>query len=393
MNRRNLEFIQVLLIIVSMTFAVRASNNMIGTTIPLLSKFYFHFTQTQVGFLSGLMSLGTFVTSGIVNARLRSHVRRKVFVISSVAYAVILPSFYLVNSTTIWIVSLLAGLSLGSIMPNIINSAGLLEDRRARERLLSIYTLALSASLVAGPALESAVLRFYPVPFTFLFFAPLGIVAGVLSLFIRFPEERNTSARVNVVRNPGFITAVINILAYNVPFSVILSFGGIYAVQQLHVSYAEVEGLFSLFFATSFLARIYLSIRPPDSVRAHAVLAISMTGLGLLLLVLSGNVLLFTLALLILGFPHGLTYPLSIISISRTFKPEERNPANSQFFATMMVIGVVTPSVAGLVADVVGLRTLFGALIPIVVVLLLLLNRYVRVVDEVTKVEKVAKTP
>lgn len=277
MDRSKLMFIQMLTVIVSMTFAIRASNNMIATTLPLFSKYYFHFTQSEVGILSALLSLGTFITSGIINSRLQSNTRRRFFIISSVAYAIILPLFYFTNSLTIWIVSLLAGLSLGSIMPNIITYAGLLDDRKARERLLSIYTLALSASLVAGPAIETAVLTHFTIPYVFLFFEPFAILSAILSFFIKFPEENSKSARVSVFNNPGFKTAVINILTYNIPFSVILTFGGIYAVDYLHVSFAEVTALFSLFFTTSFLARIYLSIRPPQSVRLHAIAAISMT--------------------------------------------------------------------------------------------------------------------
>ncbi|ARM75076.1 MFS transporter [Acidianus manzaensis] len=385
MNRKNLQFIQILLVIVSMTFAIRASNNMIMTTIPLLSKYYFHFTQTEVGIISGALSLGTFISSGIINSKLKSNSRRKLFISSSIGYAIILPIFYFVNSDTIWLVSILAGITLGAIMPNIINSAGLLEDRKARERLLSIYTLALSASLVAGPAIETAILSFYPIPFVFLFFAPLGIAAAILSFFIKFPEEKKegNATKIKVFENPGFKTAVINILAYNIPFSVILAFGGIYAVEYLHVSYAGATGLLSTFFVTSFLARIYLSIKPPNSVRLHAYTAISMTVLGLLLILLSSNIYLFIVALLILGFPHGLTYPLSIISISRTFKQEERNPANSQFFAIMMIIGVVTPTLAGFVANAIGLKDLFGVLIPIVLLLLAMLSKYVKYVDDV----------
>ncbi len=382
------QFLQVLLVIVTMTFAVRASNNMVSTTVPLLARYYFHFTQTEIGLISAVFSLGTFVTSGLLNSKLPSPTRRKVFIASSIAYAVVLPLYYLVGPLTLWLLTGVAGLTLGSVMPNIITSAGLLEDRRARERVLSIYTLALSASLVAGPAIETAILSSFSLPYVFLFFTPLGAVAAILSFLIKFPEEKTGSTmKVKVIGNPGFTTAVINILAYNIPFAVILAFGGIYAVSEFHVSFAEVTGLFTLFFATSLLSRIYLSIRPADSVRLHAMTAMSLTVIGLLLILFGINVYSFAIALLILGFPHGLTYPLSIISISRTFSPAERNAANSVFFATMMLVGVVTPSIAGALAQEIGLKDLFGVLIPVVLVLLVMLNKYVRVVDNVVKEE------
>jgi len=385
-------YLQMLLIIVSMTFAIRASNNMISTTIPLLVKYDFHFTQSEVGIISAILSLGTFITSGLVNSRLKTSERRKFFITSSVLYALVLPLFYFSTPITIWVISALAGLSLGAIMPNVITYAGLLEDRKARERLLSIYTLALSISLVAGPALESVILTKFTLRDVFVFFEPMAIAAAILSLFVKFPQEESKNVKVNVLSNPGFKTAVINILTYNIPFSAILAFGGIYAVTDLHVTYSAVTSLFSLFFTTSLLARIYLSVRPPQSVSHHVYAAISMTVIGLIMILTSINLLEFALALLILGFPHGLTYPLSVISISRTFKPEERNAANSSFFAVMMVIGIIVPSVAGYIADLVGIKDMFGLLIPVVLVLLAFLRRYVKYVDEIVKTEVKAVT-
>jgi hypothetical protein len=79
-------YLQMLLVIVSMTFVIRASNNMISTTIPLLVKYNFHFTQSEVGIISAVLSLGTFITSGLVNSRLKASERRKFFITFSQCY-------------------------------------------------------------------------------------------------------------------------------------------------------------------------------------------------------------------------------------------------------------------------------------------------------------------
>ncbi|NON61647.1 MFS transporter, partial [Acidianus sp. RZ1] len=370
MEKSKLSFIQALLVIVPMTFSVRASNNMLSTTIPLLSKYSFGFNQTEVGIISAIMALGTFLSSGVINSKLNIKTRRKLFIASSLSYAVILPLFYLSNDITIWAISGVSGLLLGMIMPNIITSASLLEDRKARERLLAIYTLALSASLVAGPSIETLILEFHPaLKDVFLFFTPFGIAVGAISFLIKFPKVEENNHKIKVVSNPGFKSAIINILAYNIPFSVILTFGGIYAVDLLHVNLATVTGLFSLFFTTSLLSRVYLSIKPIQKISTYAFFAVSLTIIGLTLILISPNLLVYSIALIILGFPHGLTYPISIISISRTFSPTERNAANSQFFAVMMLIGIIVPLVSGGVAEYIGLKAMFGSLIPIVLIL------------------------
>jgi MFS family permease len=301
-------------------------------------------------------------------------------------YALILPLFYYSNSLLVWALSAVAGLSLGLMMPNVINAAGLLEDRKARERLLSIYTLALSVSLVVGPAVESVVLKFSPLRYVFLWFEPFALLAFALSFFLEFPQEANgKKVEVKVFSNPGFKVAVLNILSYNVPFATITAFAGVYAKEVFGLSYSEVTAFFSAFFVTSFLARLYLFLRPAERISGLVTFSVSLTVIGLSLATLSGNSLLFLWALLVLGIPHGITYPLSVISISRTFKAEERNAANSQFFAIMMLIGVVTPLVDGVVAQALGIRLLFVLLVPFVLAFLAMLRRYVGAVDAAVK--------
>ncbi|ADN51811.1 MFS transporter [Vulcanisaeta distributa] len=380
-----LGLIQAISIIVPLTIAIRASNNMLMTTIPLLARYNFHFSNTLVGILSALISLMTFISSGLINSRLRACRRRIAFIVSSVIYAITFPLFWLSSPITVWLLSAVAGFALGFLMPNVITSASLLPDRRARERLLNIYTLALSVSLILGPAIESLILKYYGLRESFIFFTVFPILALAITPFVRFPEEGvSGDAAVSaskVISNSGFIAAVLNIATYNVVFSFLMAFGGIYARDSFGVSYSMVEVLFSLFFVTSFLGRLYLSIRPAERLWPYMASAVTMTVIGILLIVFTNNPLIYAIALLILGIPHGTTYPLSVVSISRAFKPQHRNAANSLFFSFMMLIGIVTPTITGYVADLIGIRDTFIVLIPPVIIALVLLRKYVRSVD------------
>ena len=71
-----------------------------------------------------------------------------------------------------------------------------------------------------------------------------------------------------------------------------------------------------------------------------------------------------------------------MVAISRAFKPQHRNMANSLFFSFMMLIGIVTPTVTGYIADLIGIRSTFIVLILPVVITLILLRRYVKAVDK-----------
>lgn len=161
--------IMIAIIIITTTFGVRASNNMIGTTIPLLAKKYFNYTGTEIGLLATTFMGSTFIMSTFINVRLNSKNRRKLFIISSIIYTILFPLFYLANPLTIWIIASVSGFTIGALMPNLITSAGLFDDKRLRERMLAIYTLALSTSLLIGPAIDGLILKYYTLRQSFLF--------------------------------------------------------------------------------------------------------------------------------------------------------------------------------------------------------------------------------
>jgi len=375
MQQRGLTFLYAIAVIVPITFAIRASGNMLATTVPLLAKYYFDFNSAEVGALSALSSLGSLIASGLLNSRLNAIKRRRAFITSSISYAVILPAFYLAGPITVWVLSALSGLSLGLIMPNIITAAGLVEDRKARERILAIYTVALSLSLIIGPLIETAMLSQVTLRWVFPLFAPFGIVAAAISFFIKFPEERGQRVSLNVYKNPGFRVAIYNNTAYSIPFAFIVVFAGIYARTQFNVSYAVATGLYSIFYTTSFISRLFLSVKAIEGIERITAFSIALTAIGLLMATLSNSVLLFMISMLILGVPHGLTYPVSLISISRSFRDEERNVANSQFFAFMTMVNIAVMPLTGLLAQAVGLKYVFALLVPVVLFLFALMKR------------------
>jgi len=84
----------MLLIVVSITFAVRGSNNTYMTEIPLIAHYVFHYSEFFVGAISALGAVGTFIMSALINSRPKSKERRRVFIASSLVYAIVFPLFY-----------------------------------------------------------------------------------------------------------------------------------------------------------------------------------------------------------------------------------------------------------------------------------------------------------
>lgn len=367
------------IMIISMTFAVRASNNMLATTIPLLVKYSLGFNEVLIGLISAIFSLSTFFMSGFINAKLNSKERRRLFIASSIAYAVLFPFFSIVNYLSVWMLSIASGFVLGALMPNIITSSTLYPEQKTRERIVSIYTLTLSLSLIIGPAIESFILTKFTLRQSFIFFAIFAFLAAVVSFFIKFPEKEkkqmSSKPSVPIFKNPGFRASVINNLIYNVPFAMITVFGGIYAIKSFHASYAVVTILFSLFFSTSFISRLVFTLRPPKDLPFQMIMSAILTAIGLLVLVLSNNIILYSISFLILGVPHGLTYPLSLVALTRSFPEEQRNMANSYFFSVLTAIGTFIPILFGAVIELIGIKLTFAVIIPFVLIFLIFLKK------------------
>jgi MFS family permease len=375
--------ISTVIIIVTMTMSVRASNNMLMTTVPLVAKYNFAFSQQEIGLISALFAFSSFSVSFFINARLDAERRKILFIFSSVGYAIILPLFYISNSYLLWLMVFLGGFTLGAVMPNIMNSIRLFQDRKVRETILGIYTLALSGSLILGPAIESVILNAYTLKYVFLFFMPFGIVTAAISPFIAFPKEERKFNKIKTFSNPGFKVAIYNLLTYNIPFSIIVTFAGIYARDVYHVSFSFVTLLFALFFVSSFFSRIFLTVFPPKYVWRYMVVAMSITMIGLIIIFMAPNIIVYSIALLLLGIPHGFTYPLSLLTLSRSYDSASINAANSYFLSILSAIGIFVPAVGGLLAQSIGLKLTFLSIVPVILILLVLTKvTYKKEIDE-----------
>lgn len=364
-------------IIVLTTFGARASNNVIATSLPLLVKDYFKFNSIEVGLVATAFMGSTFVSSTFINARLPPRTRRKFFITGAVLYAVAFPFFSLSSPLTVWLLAAIAGIALGPIMPNIMTSAGSVGDVRQRERLLGLYTLALSTSLLIGPTIDFAVTKYFGLKNSYIYLEPLAALVAIMSPFLKFPDEGPRDGRrpkistAKILTNSGFIAASLNNLTYSVPFAFINTYNGIYAEQKFLVTPAVAILLYSIFYVTSFLGRLMLTIRTPGNLVRYMILSSGLTIVGLVLAWLSPTLWLYVIALLVLGIPHGFTYTLSVISISRTFEPSQLNAANSYFFSIMMLIGAGLPAGLGLMVLYAGIKNTIILIVPIVLVIFL----------------------
>ena len=72
------------LIIVAIAVTMRATNNMVVTTVPALARYDLNFSSFEVGIISAMASVATFVSTTIINVRFNNRTRRPFFLLSTV---------------------------------------------------------------------------------------------------------------------------------------------------------------------------------------------------------------------------------------------------------------------------------------------------------------------
>ena len=342
------------LIIIAIAVTMRATNNMVVTTVPALARYDLNFSSFEVGIISAMASVATFVSTTIINVRFNNRTRRPFFLLSTVMSGIIMLGFYFSNSITIWIAVILSGMTVGIIFPNTITYAMSRGEGTSRERILSLYSVSLSLGLIIGPSVEAYALNFVNYRFIFILFIPILLVGIFFSFFVKFPDLGTRPAVSSSMRNPGFIASILNITIYNLAFAAITTFVVIYARDSLNISNSLAFTLFIFFFAVSFSTRVYMSIRPFKFLKMPIMISTIITAGALFSIPFTHNFYLLAIAMALLGIPHGTIFPLSTIMISRGSRPEERSTINSYFLAYNNLLFITVPVVFGFISEYIG---------------------------------------
>jgi len=363
--------------LVFIALGYRTVNNMVLTTVPIFARLDLRFSNFLSGSIVSFMNLSTFVSTLFLNPVLKPKLRRKFFVLANLAIAVSLIFFSSSNAVSLWAVSLCAGFAFGLVTPNVITSASLRWDHKTRERLLTLFTLGLSVSLVIGPVLETYMLARFGYRGVFDGFIPLALLSLALSLFIKFPETSEEHTRPKLFHNKALRASIYLNSAYSIPFAAIGAFVVIFSVERFHVSSTIAYSAFIPFFSASFVTRAYMMLKPSKSLALPLYLSVAITLGGLVPFYFISNFSLLFVDMALLGIPHGITFPLSTIIVSRGTNFNERVHANSYLLGYGALISVVTPALFALLIDIVGFSMIFSLLtIPSGVFALLLYKEY-----------------
>lgn len=282
-----------------------------------------------------------------------------------------------------------AGISNGIMFPSLA-SIGSDLDGISPARGIAAYTFALSASLAIGPLYEMLVLKLTSNKLTAAMIAFLPLVVIGIFIAVKSRGSRRSAYHVSpihsnersakafeLLKHPTLRLAIYSQLLYEFPFVTSMAFGAVIAHVIYHFSAGLSQLAFSFFFTASLCSRGFILLRPHRT-NHHPLLitsAILSTG-GILTLAIGGNPVFLLGSFVLLGIPHGVTYPLSLDLTRQAVSSADLVRANSLVSGFTNASAVIAPILLGIIADHLGLRAMIlAALVPTAIFAIPLLSR------------------
>ncbi len=367
----------------------RSGQNAGQTTYPLVARNLLHLSNTTVGEMGGLAAAASVVCATQIVGRSRP---QHTLMLVAAGQMFGLVAFGLLASPTgtigVWLAAGVLGLGGGLAFPALMTAiAG--GPAHERARALAVFALALSVSLLVGPLLEAVVLRAThdSLRETFAVLLPLPAAATAASLIAVLrqrgaPVEERPAARTgpsdenrsDVDRfswrsSPAFKLAVTVMLTYQVPFAALVAFGALLARNTDHTSAAGAQVAFGVFFGVSFAVRGLLAFASPKpSTVTLLVCSVAATVAGVAMLSVAGSFTPLVFAMVLLGIPHGATFPLASGMLAERTPRAHLARANGQLMASANAVSVVVPLLSGWLAGLVGYAHMFLLVeVPVVV--------------------------
>lgn len=353
----------------------RATSNMVSTTLPLLGKYVFGAGTFYGGAALSVYSLMGIAGNYFVSPRLSGRAQKTAVLASTAVVTASSALLTLSGPLTSVLLGGVIGFSFGIVFPSVITTASLAEGGQG-ERLLGLFSTGLAVSLVLGPLLEGYILAF-SYREVFLVFSFIAAAMFFAAWKVDFGAHLSAGPRAGADSRKGIYAATLVSSVFYIPFAALTAFLPIYAAQVFGTDASVSYLTFVPLFAVSLCTRAYMTYRPFKGVRLPIFASVLMTVMGLVAMAVAPGYLFFLGAMALFGFPHGATYTISLVVVSRASTEGERNAAVSLLQAYTNVVYVVVPVVLGYLIGVAGIQASFlFLLVPTVATSLALSKMY-----------------
>jgi DHA1 family multidrug resistance protein-like MFS transporter len=359
--RENRSYISLLL---GVTFLYWLTLYLYVPTLPVYIK-----TKTinlsMVGLVLSMYGLLQLIFRLPVGIAVDSTGRGKPFIIGGLSFAA-LGAFIMGKGNSLWLLGggrALTGISAATWVPLLVVFSGFFTPE---ETIFSSAMLTLTANLgrVLGTSLTGVINRAWGYQLPFYLAAIIGIIAVATMSLVR--EKRSSGGSMSIksiaslfARRDVLLPAVISTIVHYADWSITFSFLPIFA-QQLGASDVIKSVIISLYLA-SIIAGNFVNTLMLKRVRHTALLTAGsfIYFCGIMVIALPGTLSMIFVGTALMGFAFGIVYPILIGMSIQKVDRAQRNTAMG-IHQSLYAVGMWTgPWLAGIVADLLGIRKMF----------------------------------
>ncbi|KQB33644.1 MULTISPECIES: MFS transporter [Acidiplasma] len=378
MNNANSKLIFInLIILLSVTFTMRASTNMLMTVVPVFSKYVLLANLIFVGLTATLYGIGALISNILINGRVNiSKTPKMITLFLFIMTASIFAFIFTKNIYEVLVLSFITGSSMGVVQPLLMTVTNIISPPDKRDRYIAAYTASLSLSLIFGVLLQGYVISFLTIRYAFVIFFFISLASSILMLIlsgkIKISSDNKKIGFREILSKASYslkqgkvLFAMFGNISYAFPFILLLTYGSIMGREYYGINPDIFFYFLAVFFSISFASRMFLSLKTVKNrdIIMYASFILSIAGYAML--GLTDYIYVFIIGLIFLGIPHGTIYPISSYYIATSIDIKYLNIVYSVFTFIMDVIFFFIPFVFGLISDLYSVRmAIYATIFP-----------------------------
>jgi len=363
--------------LLSVTFTMRASTNMLMTVVPVFSKYVLLANLIFVGLTATLYGIGALISNILINGRVNiSKTPKMITLFLFIMTASIFAFIFTKNIYEVLVLSFITGSSMGVVQPLLMTVTNIISPPDKRDRYIAAYTASLSLSLIFGVLLQGYVISFLTIRYAFVIFFFISLASSILMLIlsgkIKISSENKKIGFREILSKASYslkqgkvLFAMFGNISYAFPFILLLTYGSIMGREYYGINPDIFFYFLAVFFSISFASRMFLSLKTVKNrdIIMYASFILSIAGYAML--GLTDYIYVFIIGLIFLGIPHGTIYPISSYYIATSIDIKYLNIVYSVFTFIMDVIFFFIPFVFGLISDLYSVRmAIYATIFP-----------------------------
>jgi MFS family permease len=383
---------------------------MVQSINPLFVKYILHTNLVYVGIATAVYAASTLSVRYIISIRVKPIHITKFIIVGMILFSMTMLGYFFSDSLIEFLLFVvISGFATAIIMPFLLSLVNFVSDKKDIEKNLTIYSLMLSLALVIGPILGTLLLAVLNIRYIYLLlfvFAAAGVFFAIKinktaknKIKEKISNELNqqyNAAHTNIkkkkdklifrlFKNKKFLEVIFYNTVFSICFASIVAFGGVYARNNFNAPYFLITLLFAIFFISSLLTRIallFLTKKGKIKQKMNIMnISILLSSLSFAAMFLSNNIIFYALALVLLGIPHALIFPIGTMRISEVVEVKQIVAANTIYQSNFDIGGIIGPFFLAYIGEAYSIKLIFLSLAVFLMLAFILGRIFMKFID------------